>query len=146
MNLISITLPESVSDIGEEAFWDCKALRGLSVPNLTVIKDYTFIGCESLTDIVIPQGVSAIGVDSFGYCYNLTSVTIPESVNYILHAAFWDCHSLKDIYYNGTTQQWNAIVKEVGEYSNTTTKTDASWNAYTGNYTVHCYDGQIEKD
>jgi len=143
-NLKSIAIPESVNAIGEEAFWDCQNLNSFSIPNLSIIKNYTFIGCESITDIEIPKGVTALGVHSFGDCYNLTSITIPVSVKQISHASFWRCRSLQNIFYEGTKQQWNDIHKEVGEY--TDTKEDASWDAYTGAYTIHCSDGLIEKN
>lgn len=143
MNLKSIAIPDSVTEIGKEAFWDCQRLNAMTIPDLSSIPSYLFIGCESVTEFEIPQGVTEIGVHSFSDCYSLTSVTIPASVETICHAAFWKCRNLQDIYFEGTTQQWNAIFKEVGEYSNT--GEDASWNAYTGEYVVHCSDGQIAK-
>lgn len=142
-NLMSTHIPDSVVLIGEDAFWDCHNLKQVSFGSVTEIHDYTFIGCDSITNIKLPNGVTKIGVHAFGDCYDLTDISIPISLNEISHAAFWDCRNLKNIHYEGTIEQWHAIHKEVGIYTNT--NKDASWNAYTGEYTVHCSDGQINK-
>ena len=143
LNLMSVHIPNSVVCIGEGAFWDCQNLKQISLGTVTEIDDYTFIGCESITNIEIPEGVTKIGVHALGDCYNLADISITLSVNEISHAAFWRCRNLKNIHYEGTIEQWHAIHKEVGSYINT--NEDASWNAYTGEYTVSCSDGQIEK-
>ena len=143
-NLLSINIPDSVISIGNEAFWDCNNLNGISLGKVTVVNDYTFIGCTSIENIIIPDSVKTIGVHAFGDCYNLTSIAIPASITKIFHAAFWNDYNLKDIFYEGTMEQWRAINKEVGDYTNTSE--NASWNAYTRGYTVHCIDGNIAKN
>ncbi len=143
LELISIDIPKSITQIGEKAFSNCQNLKIISIPNLTLIPEAAFIGCSSISDIVIPQGVTAIDINAFSGCKNLVSITIPVSVTAITHAAFMDCSSLQEIYYQGTTEQWTAICKETGKFTNT--ETDASWDANTGNYIIHCSNGQIEK-
>ncbi len=56
-----------------------------------------FIGCRSLTDIVIPNSVTNIGDYAFSGCRSLTDIVIPDSVTNIGDCAFWDCRSLTDI-------------------------------------------------
>lgn len=141
-NLKSIAIPESVILIGERAFWDCQRLECVSAANISAINYGEFLGCESLTAFEIPDGVISIEIAAFESCTALKSVTIPASVQAIYHAAFRRCENLSDIY-DGTKAQWNAVSKEVGRYINT--DTDASWDAYTGQYTVHCSDGDIAK-
>ena len=142
-NLTSIIIPTSVIQIGKEAFWDCHNLETISLASVTEINHYAFIGCKRIVNIVIPDNVTTIGVHAFGDCYGLTSITIPASVTKIFHGAFWNDYNLKEIFYEGTIEQWHAIIKEVGDYANT--NEDASWDAYTREYTVYCSDGNIEK-
>ena len=58
------------------------------IPNsVTNIGDNAFYGCQSLTNINIPNSVTSIGNDAFGRCYSLTSINIPDGVTNIGHAA-----------------------------------------------------------
>ncbi|MDE7440200.1 MAG: leucine-rich repeat domain-containing protein, partial [Clostridia bacterium] len=140
-NLISIAIPDSVKSIGERAFMNCSRLKEVNIPNIEKINDSAFSNC-GFTEIKIPEGVKSIGTYAFELCTKLTSVTIPSTVTYIYHAAFRSCSNLTDIYYNGTKEQWwLSIEKEEGPFSNWD---DASWDAHTGNYIVHCTDGDIK--
>ena len=68
------------------------------IPNsVTNIGDNAFYGCQSLTNINIPNSVTSIGNDAFGRCYSLTSINIPDGVTNIGHAAFYKCESLTSI-------------------------------------------------
>lgn len=81
------TIPESVTEIGYEAFESCYYLTAVKIPDSVIkIDDYAFYAC-GLSDIIIPEGVAYIGDAAFMFC-NLTSVTIPESVTYISNNAF----------------------------------------------------------
>ena len=66
------------------------------VLNGTKLKGLTAYG-ESLTSIIIPNNITAIGESAFGNCTNLMSITIPDSVTYIGEGAFWDCKGLTNI-------------------------------------------------
>ena len=68
-----------------------------------------FQSYTSLTDVVIPNGVTSIGDQAFMGCTNLERVTIPDSVTGIDNWAFEGCQSLTDVYYGGTEAQWKAI-------------------------------------
>lgn len=142
-NLISVTILSNEISIGNDVFWDCHDLTTISFLSITNVSDYAFIGCTSVEKVVLSDKIKTIGIHAFGDCYNLKSITIPISVTNILHGAFWNDYNLKDIFYEGTIEQWHAINKENGTYANT--NEDASWDAYTGNYTVHCSDGDITK-
>ncbi|MBR1746692.1 MAG: leucine-rich repeat domain-containing protein, partial [Clostridia bacterium] len=90
-----------------------------------------FSSCTSLTSITIPDSVTSIGWGAFRGCTGLTSVTIGNSVTSIRDGAFNDCTGLTSITFEGTKAQWNAIQK------------GSDWNDGTGDYTVHCTDGDI---
>ena len=65
--------------------------------SVTSIGDYAFIGCTSLTSIVIPDSVTSIGEGAFGYCTSLTSIVIPDTLTSIGGGAFYNCSSLTNI-------------------------------------------------
>ena len=96
--LKSITIPSTVSFIGERAFQYCKSLTSVTLPNsLLRIERNTFGGCNSLKKIVIPEGVTTISQYAFDECNALTSVVIPSSVDFISTHAFEKCKALNSI-------------------------------------------------
>ena len=90
--LTSISLPDSVKEMGESVFVDCVKLISVPLPKkLKEIRASLFAGCSSLTEIVIPGKVKTIGRNAFSRCENLESVTIPASVEEIDKWAFSNC-------------------------------------------------------
>ena len=81
---------------------DIEATR-ITIPqyynNLPVkeIVDYSFLGCDVLESIIIPNSVTSIGSSTFEGCSSLTSITIPNSVTSIGKSAFSGCSSLTSI-------------------------------------------------
>ena len=97
-SLTSITIPESVTEIGYSAFGSCSSLTSITIPDsVTEIEDHTFQFCSSLTSIFIPESVTAIGKQAFRGCSSLTSINIPEGVTEIGEWAFYDCNNLASI-------------------------------------------------
>ena len=104
------TIPDSVTRIGERAFYYCTSLTSVTIPNsVRSIGKWAFRGCSSLTSVTIPNSVTSIDDGTFASCTSLTSVTIPNSVTYFGEWAFDDCTSLTDVYYAGSKAQWKAI-------------------------------------
>ena len=111
-------IPDSVTSIGEKAFWVCSNLTSITIPNsVTSIGEWAFAGCSGLTSISIPDSVTSIGKFAFYGCNGLTDQTglvivrgvlysyegdaaeieIPDSVTSIGDEAFEGCSSLTSI-------------------------------------------------
>ena len=94
----TIVIPNSVTSIGNRAFWGCDSLQSIVIPDsVTSIGNGAFHGCESLQSIVIPDSVTSIGDWAFSFCHSLQSIVIPNSVTSIGNGAFSDCDSLQSI-------------------------------------------------
>ena len=78
--VISATIPNSVTSIGDDAFGECFSLTSVTIPNsVTSIEDYAFYYCSSLTSITIPNSVTSIGLLAFAGCSSLTSIVVESS-------------------------------------------------------------------
>ncbi len=130
--ITSVTIPDSVTSIGDRAFYECTGLTSISIPNsVTSIGSWAFSGCTNL--IQIENGVSYVDKWVVDCNTSVTYVTLRADIVGISGAAFWDCTGLRSINFNGTIAQWNAIYKTSG------------WNYNTGNYTIYCTNGNIAK-
>lgn len=97
-SLASVTIPNSVTWIGNEAFSGCSGLTSVSIPNsVTVIAPFAFFECSGLTSVDIPNSVIIIDDGAFKSCTRLTSVTIPKSVTRIGADAFANCTGLTSV-------------------------------------------------
>ena len=77
-------------------FIGCRSLTSLVIPDsVSCIGSGAFAGCRSLSDIVIPDRITSIGDEAFCYCTSLTDIVIPDSVTSIGESAFKNCISLK---------------------------------------------------
>jgi len=130
-SLSSVTIPDSVTSIDSYAFENCTGLTNVTLGSgITSIGGYMFKGCRSLTDVVVPNSITSINEYAFSGCTGLTSVTISNSTTNISNCAFYYCTALKDVYYNSTKEQWEAIT--IGSYNSNLTEA-----------TIHCTDGVI---
>ena len=110
-NVRVANIAEGVKGIADSAFYCCKSLNSVSMPNsVTNIGMKAFEECSSLTSVIIGSNVHSIGHYTFWKCSSLTSVTIPDSVKSIGVQAFYECSNLGAIYYTGTKEQWRRIV------------------------------------
>ena len=94
----SYEIPDSVTSIGDMAFYGCYNLTNIIIPDsVTSIENYAFSGCANFTSITIPDSVTSIGEGAFSSCRILTSITIPDSVTSISDSTFRYCYKLTDI-------------------------------------------------
>ena len=94
----SYEIPDSVTIIGNYAFWGCTGLTSVTIPgSVTSIGSFAFYSCSGLTSVTIPDSVTSIDGSTFYGCTDLTSVTIPDSVTSIGSYAFDDCRSLTSV-------------------------------------------------
>lgn len=104
----SVTIPDSVTSISDEAFINCPKLTNISIPNsVTYIGFSAFSSCTSLKSITLPSSLSFISGALFLGCSQLTTIHIPVSVTSIGNNAFADCPSLMTVTYPGSKTQWD---------------------------------------
>lgn len=105
-NLVSVTIPDSITGICCDAFGECKALKSITLPeSVTLIQSNAFLSCTSLESINIPDSVTEIGQFAFNGCTSLKSITIGAGVTEIGYDAFNGCSSLTGITFVNT-ENW----------------------------------------
>lgn len=116
----TILFATPVTCIGEEAFSGCSSLTSVTIPeSVTIIGDYAFNTC-GLTSVTIPDSVTSIGECAFYNCSAMTSVTIPNTVTSIGEGAFSRCTSLpveNNLRYAGDRYLVEAADKTCSSYS-----------------------------
>ncbi|MBO5076319.1 MAG: leucine-rich repeat protein [Clostridia bacterium] len=91
-------IPNSVSYIKQYAFVGCDSLKNITIPNSVIsIGKYAFANCHSLTSVSLPNSITIIEEWLFSDCSSLANVSIPESITRIKKYAFQGCTSLTRI-------------------------------------------------
>ena len=109
--LKSISIPNSVTQIGDFAFSCCNHLQSIIIPNsVTDIGCYAFNACENLATIILSNSLKVINQNTFDGCSSLTKIVIPDSVKVIDDYAFYNCRGLSSVIIP------NSVTK-IGEYA-----------------------------
>lgn len=107
----SVSIPSSVREIGEKAFYQCASLTGVTLgDNVEKVGKACFAYCPSLQRVDITGKLLSIGEDAFYRCEKLSSINFPESLVSIGNGAFRECKKLKSIVIP-------AAVQEVSRYA-----------------------------
>ncbi len=100
-----------VTEIGEDAFYHCTAMKSVTVPEgISELKSAVFGNCTALEKVNLPSTLDIIGDSAFYSCTSLKEITIPGRVDTIGNYAFFNCPSLSTIAVNDA-------VKTIGEYA-----------------------------
>ena len=96
--ITSITLPNSITDIGVSAFESCVYLTEAKLPNsIRILPQRVFYECTGLRSINIPETVVDIRESAFQRCRNLEKITLPNTLTYISSDLFRGCSSLTSV-------------------------------------------------
>ena len=100
--ITSLTIPNGVEEIGDEAFRNCSNLSGefLIPDSVQRIGEGCFDGCETLISIVLPESIQVIQADTFKNCTALKSIKLPDTIQLIAEGAFQGC-VLNEIVFSG---------------------------------------------
>lgn len=103
--IVSISIPESVTSIGNSAFYGCMKLKSLRIPSRVTLYAYELTqNCGTLGDVQLPEGLTTIGGYAFKNCYLLAKIVLPSTLQKcesVQH--FMACSSLKTIIVKATT-------------------------------------------
>lgn len=97
-NLSAVTLPGSVTNVGDETFANCSSLNSVIIPRgVSHIGNSAFYGCRAMQEVQIPETVTSIGNAAFYGCQAMREIQLPESVSSIGNSAFYLCSSLVSV-------------------------------------------------
>lgn len=98
VSLREVNIPQSVTEIGYEAFTYCRKLQNIELPKgLKIVGDRAFSGCRKLKSIEFPNGLEKIGMCAFVGCESLEEVNLPDSVTDMEAEAFAGCTKLQKV-------------------------------------------------
>lgn len=93
-----VIVPDSVTVIGDNAFYECGKITGITLPSgLTSIGENAFFKCSGLTELIIPETVKTVGDLAFSGCTGLTSMEIPDGIHELNLGLFMSCTALKNV-------------------------------------------------
>ena len=96
----TIILPESITEIGTEAFRDTNIVE-ITIPSkVKELKNGTFANCVKLTKVKLKEGLETIGANTFGNCTNLENIVIPNTIVTLKEGLFGGCNKLTNITIN----------------------------------------------
>ncbi len=117
--LASIYLRDNVAYLGERAFAGCVNLRTARLSSaIAEIMPYTFADCKAMYSVIFRSGLKKIDENAFENCFALISFSLPK-IESVGENAFKNCKNLKDIKFNGTTDDYLAVSVARNAFSST---------------------------
>ena len=130
-NISSVEIGNSVTELPDYAFYNCRYLTSVAIPNsVTTIDNYAFYGCSGLTSMAIPNSVTSIGNYAFYACSGLKTFTVEDgesliafgggalpSLNHLYIGRNWSCSEDKAIAANITSVEIGNSVTELPNYA-----------------------------
>ena len=102
--IVSLTLPNTIKEIGYKAFAHCTNLSDLTISSdIIIINNQAFYGCTNLKNITFNGDIEILGDQTFFGCSSLTSVNFIGTVNTIGNQTFYECYNLTSINFYQTT-------------------------------------------
>lgn len=96
--LRELTLPDTITSVGEYAFSDCENLKTVTIEaSITTLPNYLFEGCDMLCSVTMSNSVQTMGFACFSGCLNLSDIVLSTSITEISTKAFSGCDSLKSV-------------------------------------------------
>ena len=133
-HLFEMTIPDSVTSIGDDAFYGCSRLKSITVgTGVTALPYRMLFNCEKLTSFTIPSTVTTIGEKVFYRCMGITELVIPSAVTSI---------GVDALQMLGTTTNLPTVTFEGKTTTDVQGMTNYPWHARTG-ATFRCTDGDI---
>jgi len=97
--LQKVVLPESVTNIGDYAFFNCSSLKEVTICGAGLVRVGTeaFKGCSSIGELILPESVVSLGDEAIRGCSSLRAFVLPENVSRLGAGVFRECSGLKDV-------------------------------------------------
>ena len=109
-HLVEFVIPESVTTIGNMAFYDCGSIERLTIlDGVTTIGEWAFGGCSGLKSLALPHNLASIGNWAFERCTGLTSITIPSRVTSIGQNIVFECANLAEINVDSENRMYASV-------------------------------------
>ena len=133
--ITNITIPEKiegypVTKIQDRAFVSCKTLESITIPNsVTQLGESIFMFCENLSNVNLPSNLK----NMFCNCTNLTKITIPNTVTEIGGGAFSDTSIIELVIPNSVTKIWYGAFSNCANLTTITIPSSVTFLADDGN-------------
>jgi hypothetical protein len=130
--------------IEEYVFWECTSLKNIDTSKITLSSAYVFSDCTALTDFTLNSTVSSFSHGLLNECTQIKTLRIPADVKSLPARLVYKNPSLTDVYYAGTKAEW-AQIEQNSHQGYDMLFPFSPWYEGTGDFTVHCSDGDISK-
>ena len=113
-NLKEVTIPQNVTTIGSYAFYNCDKLRTVNIPSrVKRLEEYMFYDCLLLSSVELSDSLTYIGNYAFSNCPSISSIVLPDAITQINTRAFSGCTSLASVNFpEGLTTIGNYAFRE----------------------------------